>query len=158
MDWYDVTDKYHELTIAEDGRLESLPEVWQRELAAVSRLEADVNNGGYLQFITNWGEESYRYGLAALQNMGANKMARIISDCQSTLAAAVNIDKMSPAERHSLMPNQGFDLDGNEIKEAGSILQDSTLQKVYDLSYEFMDYPDDLPELGLKYYTPFIQR
>jgi len=59
MDWYEVTGRYHEKTLAQDGRLASLPEEWQRELAALWRLEADVNNGCYLQFLTNWGRESY---------------------------------------------------------------------------------------------------
>jgi hypothetical protein len=38
MDWYDVTGKYHEETFSHDCRLSSLPEVWQRELAAIWRL------------------------------------------------------------------------------------------------------------------------
>src|SRR5687767_8604146 len=59
MDWYEVTSRYHQRTLAHDAELSSLPEVWQRELAALWRLEADVNNGAYLQFLTNWRRENY---------------------------------------------------------------------------------------------------
>ncbi len=158
MDWYDLTDKYHEMTFAHDGDLESLPEEWQRELAAVWRLEADVNNGGYLQFITNWGVGSHRYGLAALQKMGADKMAKIVADCYSKLTSALEIDKLSHDQLQALMPNPMIDRDGNTVKEAGSTLPESVLADVGTLSYEFMDYPDDVAELGLKYYGPFVTK
>jgi hypothetical protein len=82
MDWYDVTGKYHEQTFSHDCRLSSLPEVWQRELAAIWRLEADVNNGAYLQFLSNGGRESYVYASQALKKIGARKMAELIDRCQ----------------------------------------------------------------------------
>jgi hypothetical protein len=156
LDWYELTDKYHEKTFAHDGDLESLPEVWQRELAAVWRMEADINNGGYLQFIANWGVSTHRYGLAALQKMGADTMAKIVAESYSTLNSAVEIDKLSRDQLHALMPNPVIDRKGNTIKEAGSTLSPRVLADVNALSFRFMDYPDDLPELGLKYYGPFV--
>src|SRR5437764_129635 len=45
MNWYDITEEYHKRTFEHDGRLSSLQADWQRELAALWRLEADVNNG-----------------------------------------------------------------------------------------------------------------
>src|SRR5262249_46900008 len=83
MDWYDVTGKYHEKTFAHECRLSMLPEEWQRELAAIWRLEADVNNGAYLQFLSNWGRESYVYASQALKKIGARKMAEIVDCCQA---------------------------------------------------------------------------
>ncbi|MCI0379160.1 MAG: DMP19 family protein [Gemmataceae bacterium] len=67
MDWFEVTSKYHEQTFSHNCRLTSLSEDWQRELAAIWRLEADVNNGAYLQFLSNWGRESYIYASQALK-------------------------------------------------------------------------------------------
>jgi hypothetical protein len=79
MDWYEITGKYHQKA---GGRaLSSLPEEWQRELAAVWRLEADVNNGAYLQFLANWGRESYVYASQALKKIGAQKMGAIVDGC-----------------------------------------------------------------------------
>jgi hypothetical protein len=83
MDWFDVAGRYHERTFAHECRLSSLTTDWQRELAAVWRLEVDVNNGGYLQFLTNWGKESYVYASQALKKMGAHKMADIVDRCQA---------------------------------------------------------------------------
>jgi Domain of unknown function (DUF4375) len=83
VDWYEATGKYHERTLAHDGHLASLPAEWQRELAALWRLEADVNNGAYLQFLSNWGRDSYEYASRALRKIGAHKMAAIVDRCQA---------------------------------------------------------------------------
>src|SRR5262245_14584248 len=83
MDWYKATGDYHGRTFLNEGRLSSLPEDWQRELAALWRLEADVNNGGYLQFLANWGREAYIYASQALNKIGAHKMAAIVDRCQA---------------------------------------------------------------------------
>ena len=53
-------------------------------------------------------------------------------------------------------PNRVIDASGVEIKGQGSSLPDHVLQRVYDLSYEFMDYPDDVARLGLAYYQRLI--
>jgi hypothetical protein len=58
VNWYDLTSEYHRRTFGEDCRLAALPAEWQRELAALWRLEADVNNGAYLQFLANWAEKA----------------------------------------------------------------------------------------------------
>ncbi len=55
LDWYDVTEAPHERTFNHECRLDSLPHEWERELASLWRLKADVNNGAYLQFLSNLG-------------------------------------------------------------------------------------------------------
>jgi hypothetical protein len=109
VDWYNVTGKYHELTFAHGCRLSSLPADWQRELAAIWRLEADVNNGA--------------------------------SEAQERL-----------------MPNRHvIDRHGKLIKKPGSVLPHDIVERIYELSYEFMKYPDDLARLGLSYYRSYIE-
>src|ERR1700728_552067 len=105
MDWYDATGKYHERTFSHDCRLSSLPEEWQRELAAIWRLEADVNNGAYLQFFSNWGRESYVYASQALRKIGARKMAEIIDRCQSLVDDHFVAERDSYEQKMSLLPN-----------------------------------------------------
>ena len=73
----------HRRTLAHDARLSSLPTEAERELAALWRLEADVNNGAYLQFVCNWGRESHAYASQALKKIGARRMAEIIDQCQA---------------------------------------------------------------------------
>jgi hypothetical protein len=157
VDWYEATGKYHKRTFAHDCRLSSLPTDWQRELAALWRLEADVNNGAYLQFLGNWGKESYVYASQALKKIGAHKMADIIDRCQALVDEHFDSEGKSSAELQCLMPNPVIDRQGNEIKEAGSVLPENVLEQIYNLSYEFMNYPDDLAELGLTHYRSYIE-
>ncbi|HEY4261692.1 MAG TPA: DUF4375 domain-containing protein, partial [Schlesneria sp.] len=85
MDWNEDTDHYHTMTFPNDCQLSSLAEDWQRELAALWRLEADVTNGAYLQFLVNWGRESYEYASNGLKRMGATTMASIVDECQALI-------------------------------------------------------------------------
>jgi len=157
VDWFDICVKYHERTFPKNAKLSSLPEVWQRELAALWRLETDVNNGAYLQFLENWGRESYEYASEALKKIGAKKMAKIIDRCQALVDEHFNSEGKSPDYRLKLAPNRVIDgSTGKTIKDEGSVLPDSVVARIMDLSYEFMDYPDDIEKLGLKYYKPFI--
>jgi hypothetical protein len=157
MDWYDATGKYHDQTFSHECRLFSLPEEWQRELAAIWRLEADVNNGAYLQFLSNWGRESYVYASQALKKMGARKMAEIIDRCQALVDEHFSSDDASHEQLQNLMPNPVIGRGGELIKEAGSVLPNSVVDRINELSYEFMNYPEDLAQLGLRYYQPYIQ-
>jgi hypothetical protein len=156
MDWYDITHRAHERTFAHDARLSALPTEWERELAALWRLEADVNNGAYLQFLRNWGPESYVYASRALKKIGAHKMAEIINRCQALVDEHFNSEGVSHGQMQDLVPNAVIGRDGEVIKEAGSILPESVIARIYDLSYQFMDYPEDIAELGLRYYRPFV--
>lgn len=157
MDWYDITGKYHERTFSSDCELQSLPEEWQRELAAIWRLEADVNNGAYLQFFSNWGRESYVYASRALHKMGAKKMAKIVDTCQALIDEHSESEDASHEARRDLIPNKIMEFDGEVVKEEGSTLPDSVVERINDLSYEFMDYPDNLEELGLAHYRKEIE-
>lgn len=157
MDWYDVTLQFNQKTYPHEGSLLSLPAEWQRELAALWRLEADVNNGAYLQFLSNQGRESYVYASQALKKIKANKMAKIIDECQSLVDSHFNSEGASQEELRALMPNASWGTADSPPKEPGSTLPDSVVERLYDLSYQFMDYPDDLPILGAKYYRPILK-
>src|ERR1700733_5829454 len=102
MNWYEATEKYQTRTIKFGGDLSSLPTTWQRELAALWRLEADVNNGAYLQFFVNWGRESYLYAIQALRKVGADKMAGIIDICQALIDEHFDSEAKSPDDFHQL--------------------------------------------------------
>jgi hypothetical protein len=125
-------------------------------MAAIWRLEADVNNGAYLQFLCNWGRESYVYASQALKKMGARKMAEIIDGCQALVDEHFDSEKASKEQMQNLMPNALIGRDGDLIKEAGSILPKTVVDRIYELSYEFMNYPDDIAKLGLKHYGPYL--
>jgi len=157
MDWNDVTGKYHARTFSHDCRLSSLPEEWQRELAAIWRLEADVNNGAYLQFLANWGRESYVYACQGLKNIGALRMATIIDRCQALVDEHFISEDASSEQLQDILPNRVYESGGELVKEAGSILPDSVIELIYELSYEFIDAPDDVASLGLNHYRHLIE-
>lgn len=158
MDWLEVTNRYHERALACGGSLSALSEPWQRELAALWRLESEVNNGGYLQFVTNWDRDTYACALQGLQAIGAHRMAKLIAECQAIVDEHFDWDAGTAEQRHCLMPNKIIDTQGRVVKEAGSVLPENVLSRIYDLSYQFMDYPEDLATLGLRHYRSNIER
>jgi Domain of unknown function (DUF4375) len=158
MEWYEATEKYHVRTFPSEGDLSLLPEAWQRELAALWRLEADVNNGGYLQFLGNWDRTAYVYASESLKKIGANRMADIIDRCQALVDEHFPMEGKSLEEIRQLMPNAVINCDGVLIKDVGSALPEPILARISELSYEFMAYPDDVAALGMVYYRPFLEQ
>jgi hypothetical protein len=158
MNWYDLTNRYHARTFAHGCRLSSLPNDWQRELAALWRLEGDVNNGAYLQFFVNWGRETYEYASQALKKIGAAKMAGIVDLCQALVDEHFDAEGKSAEDSKRLLPIEIIDSkSGAIIKDAGSVLPEPVVARLYELSYEFMAYPDDVAKLGLSYYRPRLE-
>ena len=49
-----------------------------------------------------------------------------------------------------------MNLDGSITTPEPSPLPDLVVQQIYDLSYRFMDYPDDIAELGVAHYRPLV--
>lgn len=133
MKWWEVSDAYQARTLPHDCRLDSLPHEWQREIAALWRVEADVNNGAYLQFLGNWGRESYVYASQALKKIGARRMAQIVDACQALI-------------------DERLEHRGERLTELREILPEEIVARIYDLSYEFMDYPDDVETLAMAFY------
>jgi hypothetical protein len=129
--------QFHERTFEQQSRLSSLANDWQRELAALWRLEADVNNGGYLQFLGNWGRESYTYASQGLKNIGAGKMADLVDRCQALVDEHVNCQ-------------------GKSLHDLERALPEAIAARVLAWSYEFMAYPDDVASLGMQYYRAHL--
>ena len=68
-----------------------LPAV-ERRLLLVGELEADVNNGGFSQYLLNKGRRRARAALAALKVIGARKTARLLAQA---LAPSVSEAKLA---------------------------------------------------------------
>ncbi len=158
MNWEQIAKSTDERTFPHDGRLSALPMEWEREIAALWRLQEGVFNGGYLQFLINEGRESYVFASQALKKIGAPRLAEMIDRCQSLIDEHFECDGASRRQMQDLMPNRIIDRAGNLIKEKGSSLPDSVIAELYDLSYKFMDHLDKISELGLRYYQPFINK
>jgi hypothetical protein len=157
VDWYDAASVYYERTWPQDGRLSVLPAEWQRELVALMLLNRDVNNGAYLQFFANHGRDAYAYASRALKAIGARRMAEIIDACQALIDEHSPDAGRSSGEREELLPNRIIGRDGKTVKEEGSVLPDSVLERVSELSFEFMGYPEDVGGLAQAHYGPLIE-
>lgn len=157
MDWYNATDEYDRRTFEYGGDLSSLVADWQRELAALSRLEANVNNGGYLQFLENCSRESYIYASQALKKIGAHRMAEIIDGCQALVDEHFFSEGKSADYHNRLLPNPRIDREGRLTKGSVSALPEPVRSRIYELSYEFMDYPEDVAALGVAHYRDRIE-
>jgi hypothetical protein len=55
------------------------------------------------------------------------------------------------------MPNRVIGPGGEVLEEEGSILPEYVIERIYELSQEFMDYPDDIPTLGVNYYESQLE-
>jgi hypothetical protein len=137
MDWSAVTRNAHERTLGHGAPLSSLPMEWERELAALWRLETDLNDGLYLDFLTNWGRESYHYASRALEKIGARRMAAIVHACQALVDEHITRADPSVSEINAILPSEPY-------------------QRIIQLSLEFVDYPENVAELGMRYFQPFI--
>jgi hypothetical protein len=155
MRWDQAADEYLRRASQAEGGFLSLPTEWQRELVALCRAIDDVNNGAYLQFLVNHGRHTYVYASQAFKKIGAHRMAEIIDECQSMVDEHYSTDGKRMEERSELFPNKVI-RDGRVVKEAGSVLPEDVVQRLNELSYEFMDFPDDVGQLGESYFGPLI--
>ena len=70
---------------AVEWKLESLPQR-EQELVALWRMEADINNGGFMQFLCNWGDPTCQLALLALGKIGAARTRAILAEMRGLVA------------------------------------------------------------------------
>lgn len=106
-----------------------------QELVALWRLEADVNNGGFLQFFCNWGEENCLTAIRGLENIGANNMLRIVQ------------------QMYALVMPYGQGEAEVSLGDLPVLITEEDNDQLYELDQAFWDYPDPLPELVVRHYA-----
>jgi hypothetical protein len=129
--WNELTGNSHELTFVSDGKLSALQTDRQRELAALWRI-SDIYNGGYLQFIGNWGVETNEYAIKALGKIGANNKQMVLSECYRII--------------------QGHYKDGMKYSDLRYDLPDDVYNQLMAKSREFMLDKESIDDLGMKHY------
>src|SRR5687767_6895616 len=131
MEWSAITRSAHERTLAHGARLQSLPTEWERELAALWRLENELSDGLYFDFLIAWGRESYLYASQALEKVGAQRMGAIVRECQAIVDEHMTRDDPTSPEIDAALPSEPYG-------------------RVIDLSLEFEDYVENLAQLGMQ--------
>ncbi|WMD20355.1 DUF4375 domain-containing protein [Achromobacter seleniivolatilans] len=105
-----------------------------QELVALWRMEADINNGGFMQFLCNWGDPTCQLALQALRKVGALHMLAVLTRMRGL------IDRFEDAPEVIAL---------NDIYGA---MTEAEQQEMEDLDHKFWDYPDQLSRLGLRCY------
>lgn len=118
---------------AAEWKLDRLP-LADQELVALWRMEADINNGGFMQFLCNWGDPTCQLALQALRKVGATNMLAVLSRMRALI------------DRFEALPEV---VALNDIYGA---MTDAEQEEMESLDHAFWDYPDVLSRLGLQYY------
>lgn len=101
-----------------------------RDVVALWRMEADINNGGFLQFFGNWADPTCARALAALDALGATAMCSILKQMRAVL------DRLEQSPE-----TIGLDALARHLTEA----EHAELQR---LDEAFWKYPDRLSKLA----------
>jgi len=75
--WFDFTIKFAKKLSENGGDWDTLSEQ-EQELAALWKLEADMHNGGFIQFFCNWGHNCYLHAIRSLTRLKAEQALNII--------------------------------------------------------------------------------
>lgn len=105
-----------------------------RELVALWRLEADVDNGGFLQFFGNWGERNHRTAVAALDVIGAHRTAEIVRAMYAVIEPYGQTDEVV------------------SLADLPGLLSAAERERLDELDEAFWDYPAPLPRLVVEHY------
>jgi hypothetical protein len=114
-------------------KLEALPSR-EQDLCALWRLEADMNNGGFLQFFGNWGEANCRIALEALRKIGAHQALAIVQ------------------RQRDIIQRLEHDPRLQSMQDIYRLLTEAESEELDALDHAFWAYPDRLAPLGLACY------
>lgn len=106
----------------------------QHELVALWRMEADINNGGFLQLLGNWGVENFQVTLRALQTLGATQTHQCLQDMFAV------VRRFEDAPEHT------------SLSDLPALLTDAEHERLQELDEAFWDYPERLSRLIVMHY------
>lgn len=104
------------------------------ELVALWRAEADINNGGFLQFLGNWGEDNLLVAIASLEAIGAKEAVRILR------------------AMYAVVEPYGQTEEVVSLAELPGLLSEAERDRLYELDQAFWAYPDPLSRLVVEHY------
>ena len=87
---FDVVDK---LFSEFDGDLSKMTAA-EQEVVRIWRLEADMYNGGFMQFFCNWGYENFVETQKVLKKIEAVKSLALITECEKIISKLKDDDRV----------------------------------------------------------------
>lgn len=76
--WNEYAAAFNDKLETENGGEWARLDETEQEIAALWKLVADTNNGGFEQFFTNWGYECYWYAMRGIQRMGDRVLLELL--------------------------------------------------------------------------------
>ncbi len=110
----------------------------EQEVVRIWRLEADMYNGGFIQFFCNWGYDNYVATLQVLNKLKAEKSLAIITESEQLIAKA----KDDPQVK------EYWDIP----KVLSNYLNDVEMKRLDALDELYWDNPDDIQQLAYLVY------
>lgn len=77
--WEDYSIEFNSKLVDFDGDWSKLDEE-EQEIAALWKLDVDLNNGGFLEFFCNWGYECFYYAMRGLKHIGHTSLSKLLED------------------------------------------------------------------------------
>ncbi|WP_223151595.1 DMP19 family protein [Chitinophaga varians] len=131
---FEITGRLFDL---HGGKLELLTEE-EQEVVRIWRLEADMYNGGFLQYFCNWGYENFEKTQQILAKLGAVKSLAIITEYEKTIAVLKEEERIKEL----------WDIP----KYLDEYLNEDQQQRLNELDELYWENPDDIQLLGYNYY------
>ena len=110
----------------------------EREVVRLWRLEADMYNGGFLQFFCNWGEENHLEACAVLQKINAPDALAIINESAALVSLCKHDDRIKSYSDIYIY------LDDH--------LTEEQIARLNELDELYWENPDDVPYLAYQHY------
>lgn len=105
-----------------------------QQLVALWRMEADINNGGFMQFLCNWGDPTCQLALRALEAIGAVQTHALLAGMRGLL------DRLEhdPAIK--------------ELTDLYDAMSEDEQQALEAFEDAYFERPEDLARFGLKHF------
>ncbi|WP_334077145.1 DMP19 family protein [Paenibacillus sanfengchensis] len=107
----------------------------EQEIAALWLLEADMYNGGFIQFFCNWGEEAYLYAVRALQAIGAERALELVVSGYACIERLEQDDRLT------------------QLWDIPKFLTTEEEARLDELDQRFWEDPDGIAETAYRYYA-----
>lgn len=136
ISWMALLDSAIDTLLEKENDWSALPEPVQ-ELAALWKLEMDINNGGFMQFFCNWGVEVYRHAIRGLERVGAYQLQAIVQQQYELINSVYGRCRDQIESYWDLPPH----------------FSEAELESLDQLDQAYWQYPDNLEALGLACYA-----
>ncbi|MFD2556085.1 DMP19 family protein [Sphingobacterium tabacisoli] len=138
-EWFDFTIRFVDKLNESNEDWEALTQE-EQELAALWRLEADMYNGGFLQFFCNWGPVCLEHALRTLTKLGAEECLGILQ------------------QQYAIITRLENNKDMKELWDIPKFLTEDELHEISDvLDLNYWDNQDDIMTKTLHTYAALYE-